>query len=128
MKVEIFTFCDYAQDNGGKLTIVGSFDTIFAKALPLVYPHISIVTRIRFSLEEKGRHALAITFTDLDGKETLPAFRGDVLIEDYKTATSAINLTMNIMNVELKSEAVITARIDVDGKELFHSPLHIVKA
>lgn len=34
MKTEILTLCDYASDNEGKLTIVGTFDTIIASKFP----------------------------------------------------------------------------------------------
>ncbi len=128
MKVEIFTFCDFSQDNAGKLTVVGSFDTIYAKAFPVVYPLISIVSRIRFSLQEKGRHTFRFSFMDMDGFEVFPAIQGEAMIEDFKTATSAINLSMNVVNAELKKECIITARLEVDGKEQFFSPLHLVKA
>lgn len=128
MKVEIFTFCDFSQDNAGKLTIVGSFDTIYAKTFPVVYPLISVVARIRFSVQEKGRHSFRFGFVDMDGSEVFPPISGEAMIEDFRTSTSAINLSMNIVNAELTKESIITARLELDGKELFFSPLHLVKA
>jgi hypothetical protein len=53
MKTEIFTFCDFAQENGGKLTIVGTFDTIIARHFPCVHPQLSVVIRIRFDLRAR---------------------------------------------------------------------------
>jgi hypothetical protein len=43
MKIELFTFCDFAQENGGKLTIVGTFDTIVSRNFPCVHPQLSVV-------------------------------------------------------------------------------------
>ena len=34
MKVGLFSLCDYAVNNGGKLTIVGSFDSLAAPKFP----------------------------------------------------------------------------------------------
>ena len=34
MEVELFALCDYAVNNGGKLTIVGTFDTLTAPKFP----------------------------------------------------------------------------------------------
>jgi hypothetical protein len=128
MNVEIFSFCDFSQDNGGKLTIVGSFDTIYAKGFPTVHPLVSIAAKIRFSLQEKGRHLFTLTFTDLDGQEYFPPIRGEANIENFTTSTSALVLTMNLVNVELKREGIVSAKLEIDGKEVFHSPLHVLKA
>ena len=38
MKVELFALCDFASDYGGKLTVVGIFDSIFTKQMPAVHP------------------------------------------------------------------------------------------
>jgi hypothetical protein len=128
MTVEIFSFCDYSQDNGGKLTVVGSFDTIFVQAFPAVHPLLSIATKIRFSVQEEGKHRFLFTFTDLDGNEYFRPMGGEATIGNFRSSTSALVLTMNIVNVELKREGVVTAKLEVDGRELFHSPLHVLKA
>jgi hypothetical protein len=128
MNVEIFSFCDFSQDNAGKLTIVGSFDTIYAKSFPAVHPVLSIAAKIRFSLQEKGHHRFAFTFLDLDGKTFFPPISGEAAIDNFKTSTSALVLSMNFVNVELPREGVVTAKLEIDGKELFHSPLHIVRS
>jgi len=36
MEIEIFTLCDFAQDNNSKLTVVGTFDSIHSKQFPFV--------------------------------------------------------------------------------------------
>lgn len=128
MTVEILTFCDFSQDNGGKLTVVGSFDTIFVPAFPVIHPLLSIAAKIRFSLQERGKHRFLFSFQDLDGMEYFPPIGGEADIENFRTSTSALVLSMNIANVELKREGVVTMKLEMDGKELFHSPLHLVRA
>lgn len=34
MRTELFTLCDYAKNDGGKLTIVDTFDVVIAEKLP----------------------------------------------------------------------------------------------
>ena len=128
MTVEVLTFCDFSQDNGGKLTVVGSFDTIFVPAFPAVHPLLSIAAKIRFSLQERGKHRFLFTFQDLDGKEYFPPIGGEADIENFRTSTSALVLSMNISNVELRRDGVVTMKLEMDGKELFHTPLHLVRA
>lgn len=128
MTVEIFTFCDFAQDNGGKLTIVGSFDTVRAQGLPIVLPLVSLAAKLRFSLQERGKHHFDLSFTDLDGNQAFPPLSGDCRMEDFRSSTAALALTMNIVNAEFRKETTITARLDLDGKEVFHSPLHVLRA
>jgi hypothetical protein len=71
MKVEILTMCDHAIDYGGKLIIVGVFDTIAAAQLPAVHAHCSIATRLRFESIEEGEKRIRINFTDADGRPVL---------------------------------------------------------
>ena len=127
MKAEVFTFCDFSQNNQGKLTIVGCFDTIHAKVLPVVHPMLSVALRVRFSVQERGSHSFVLSFTDLEGGEVLPPFRGEMTVEDFRSSTSAFNLSLNVVNVELKKETTITAKLEIDGKEAAYSPLHVVR-
>lgn len=127
MKVEIFTFCDFVQDNSGKLTLVGCFDTIHAKTYPAVHPVLGIAVRIRFSVQERGRHSFRLSFTDLEGEEAFPPIDGEAMIEEFRTSTNAINLSMNIVNAQLRKETTITARLEMDGKEVCYTPLHLAR-
>ena len=54
MKVDIFTLCDSAQEyNNGKLVIVGTFNSIYAKNFPTDYPEFALVARIMFSQSKR---------------------------------------------------------------------------
>jgi len=54
MEIEIFTLCDFAQDNNSKLTVVGTFDAIYSKQFPFVQQSFSVACRLRFSEKEVG--------------------------------------------------------------------------
>jgi len=54
MKLELFTLCDFAADYGGKLSVVGIFDTLGAKQVPAVHPQCAVAAKMRFEKIEEG--------------------------------------------------------------------------
>src|SRR5215510_14466335 len=78
MKMELFTFCDFAQENGGKLTIVGTFDTIISRNFPCIHPQLSVVIRLRFDMWEFSDHTFRIETRDLEGEMSMEAITGNV--------------------------------------------------
>ena len=67
MEIEIFTLCDFAQDNNSKLTVVGTFDSIYSKQFPFAQQSFSVACRLRFSEKETGAHDMRLRFTDSKG-------------------------------------------------------------
>src|SRR5215510_8168129 len=97
METEIFTLCDFAQDAGGKLTIVGTFDQIGSKTFPLVHPSCSLACRLRFSEKETGPHQFRIRLVDLKGTEVIPAIEGTINVGMPANANyAAINIVGNL--------------------------------
>src|SRR5712672_3076238 len=78
METEIFTLCDFAQDAGGKLTIVGTFDQIGSKTFPVTHPSCSLACRLRFSEKEQGTHDFKLRLVDIKGKEVIPSIEGNI--------------------------------------------------
>src|SRR5439155_356479 len=54
MQAEIFTLCDAATVTGGKLNILGSFDTIGAHTFPCNHPLCAVACKLRFDVGEEG--------------------------------------------------------------------------
>jgi len=48
MEIEIFTLCDFAQDNSSKLTVVGTFDSIQSRQFP--YAFVGMLPSIEHSI------------------------------------------------------------------------------
>ena len=48
MQVEMFSLCDAAAVEGGKLNILGAFDMIAAPKMPVVHPHCTVMFRFTF--------------------------------------------------------------------------------
>jgi hypothetical protein len=127
MKTELFTFCDFAQENGGKLTIVGTFDTIIARSFPCVHPQLSVVIRLRFDIWEFSTHSFRIEARDLDGELDMEAVTGNVGVKGAGNATAVSHLVFSISNLQFKSSGVVNFVLYIDDKELTSIPLYIRK-
>jgi hypothetical protein len=96
MEIEIFTLCDFAQDNNQKLTIVGTFDTIQPPAYPHTHSLSSVACRMRFTGNEQGEYGLEIKILTKEGAPLIPPVnRGMYAIElhlngEWKTGMTLI--------------------------------------
>lgn len=128
MKVELFSFCDFAQENNGKLTIVGTFDTIIARHFPCIHPQLSVVIRIRFDLWEFAPHTFRIETTDLKGDICMEPISGNITVNGIGNATAVSHLLFTISNLNFKTSSVIGFTLFIDDKELASIPLYVRKA
>ena len=127
MKIEIFTFCDFAQENGGKLTVVGTFDTIISRNFPCIHPQLSVVIRLRFDLWEFGAHAFRIETRDLNGELSMEPISGKVEVKGVGNATVVSHLVFTITNLQCKNPGLINFTLFIDDKEIGSIPLYIRK-
>ena len=127
MKVELFTFCDFAQENGGKLTVVGTFDTIISKNFPCIHPQLSVVIRLRFDLWEFSNHSFRIESYNLDGEAGIDPIRGNVDVQGAGNATAVSHLVFTISNLHIKKNGIMNYILFIDDKEVMSIPLYIRK-
>jgi hypothetical protein len=127
MKTELFTFCDFAQESGGKLTVVGTFDTIISRNFPCIHPQLSLVIRIRFDLWEFANHSFRIETRDLDGEMSIEPISGKLEVKGAGNATSVSHLVFTISNLRFKSSGVVNFALYIDDKEIASIPLYIRK-
>ncbi|MCL2232768.1 MAG: hypothetical protein FWB99_06795 [Treponema sp.] len=125
MKIELFTFCDFAQENSGKLTIVGTFDTIVSRNFPCVHSQLSVVIRLRFDLWEFSNHHFRIETKDLDGEMVIKPIKGNVEVKGVGNATAVSHLVFSISNIHFKSSGVINFTLYIDDKEAASIPLYL---
>lgn len=125
MTVEMIGFCDFAQDNGGKLTVVGAFDTVFSKAFPTMHPQMAFVLKMRFSIAEKGRHHLKVTFDSSKKKNALPPVDAQVDVQVFNTASSPVQFVSLFLQTQFEGPDTIMASVELDGKEVANTPLYI---
>ena len=125
MKIELFTFCDFAQENSGKLTIVGTFDTIVSKSFPCVHSQLSVVIRLRFDLWEFSNHHFRIETRDMNGEKVIKPIEGNVEVKGVGNATAVSHLVFTISNLHFKNSGVINFALYIDEKELTSIPLYL---
>jgi hypothetical protein len=130
MHVEIFSLCDAATvDAGGKLNILGSFDTITAPKMPTVYPQFTIALRIRFNSSEKGEHEVVFNFVDIDGKHMLPTAKGVINVHFQNGQPSAsANSIINVQMVKLEKYGEYAIDLSIDGQTQASLPLFVLPA
>ena len=129
METEIFTLCDFAQDAGGKLTIVGTFDQIGSKTFPVVHPSCSLACRLRFSEKEKGVHDFKLRLVDVNGKEIFPSIEGNINVGiAANNQYAAINIVGNLNQLKFEKEGRYSFELYVDGSWVTGLPLNLVKA
>jgi hypothetical protein len=127
VKIELFTFCDFAQENGGKLTIVGTFDTIISRNFPCVHPQLSVVIRIRFDLWEFSTHSFRIETRDLNGEINMEPVSGTLDVKEVGNTSAVSHLVFTIGNLHFKNPGVINFTLFLDDKETTSIPLYIRK-
>lgn len=118
MKIEIFSLCDAATDNQGKLNILGTFDQIYAAKMPVVHPACAIALRLRFDKMEEGVHRVNLQLVNPDGIPVFRPMEGEVnprMAEDVESV--AVNLILNFQHIKFEEYAdyQITLAIDDDG-------------
>jgi hypothetical protein len=125
MKIEILTFCDFAQENQGKLTIVGTFDTIIAPKFPCFHASLWLVLRMRFDIWEFGPHEFRIETHDLNGETQMNPISGKIDVNGAGNATAVSHLVLGVGNLQFKAPGVVNFVIYIDNKELSTVPLYL---
>ncbi|MDP3071498.1 MAG: hypothetical protein Q8N18_14500 [Opitutaceae bacterium] len=126
MKIEVLTLCDFAADYGGKLTIVGLFDSIFARQMPAVHPHCCLAVKLRFDKAEAGQHALRLTICDDDGKAVLAPMELTVNVAMPPDALSnTIQVVANIAGMKVDTFGEYSIDLAIDGKHEGSTPLFV---
>ena len=128
MKIELFTFCDFAQENGGKLTVVGTFDTIISRNFPCMHPQLSVVIRVRFDIWEFKNHSFRIETRDINGEMSMEAISGNINVNGIGNATAVSHLIFTISNLHFKEATVINFILFMDDKEVGTIPLYVRQA
>lgn len=126
MHIEVFSLCDAATIEMGKLNLLGAFDTIGFKSLPAIYPQCAIALRLRFDKIERGEHKIAVNFVDVDGKNIIPPAQGAMVINfsDEQRSGSA-NLILNIQGLKIEKAIEHSIDLAIDGRHEASLPLFV---
>ena len=128
MEIEIFTLCDFAQDNQQKLTVVGTFDSLWATQFPVLHPFCSVACRLRFSNKDKGEHNFMLKLIDSTGRQVIPECNGIFTIGESPAGYSSINLVANYGQLQFSSAGRYSFELYVDGEWASGLPLNVAQA
>jgi len=129
VEIEIFSLCDFANDLGGKLVIVGTFDTITAQEYPAFHPSCSIAARIRFERYESGDHPVQIHLIDQDGRDVLPPLNGAInVVVPAQQSSAVFNFCITIGQLQIQQEGAYRFDLMMDGAHCRSVPLFALKA
>lgn len=128
MQIEVFSLCDAATVSGGKLNMLGVFDTIWARKIPTAYPYCVVALRIRFESDERGEHRVSVNFVDLDGKHIIPSVSGTINVSfpEEQRARSA-NLIFSIQGLKLERYSQYSIDLAIDNRRERSLPLFVRK-
>ncbi len=128
MNVEIFTLCDAATVSGGKLNILGSFDTIAAVAFPCQHPLCAIAIRIRFDLGEEGDHKFQVHFCDPDMRAVMKPMIQQASVQIPNERSQTVTHIWNLLGFELKGAGEYYFELKVDRETPCRLPLYVLQA
>ncbi len=129
MNVEVIVLCDAATEYQGKLNILGTFDAIWARSVPLVHPLCAVALRLRFSKIEEGEHKVKLNIIDEDGTSVVKPIETSVKIQFKESllTSMAVNMILNIQGIKLPNYGEYSIDLAVDGRHEASLPLYVNK-
>lgn len=126
MQVEIFSLCDAATAESGKLNVLGAFDTLWAKELPAVHQQCAIALRLRFEESEGSVHQMVLNFVDFDGQHIMPSANGTINIQfSAEQKTASANLVLNVHMLKIQNQGEYSIDLLLDGSQAASIPLFV---
>jgi hypothetical protein len=126
MVIEVFSLCDAANADIGKLNMLGAFDTFWVENVPAMHPHCAIALRVRFDSIEQGSHRVAVNIVDQDGKHLVPPLEGNVDVAFPEgQPTVAVNLILGLQGLKLPSLGRASIDLAMDGRHEQSLPLYV---
>lgn len=129
MKVELLALCDAATESGGKLNMLGIYDTIQAAAIPAVHARCAIVIKLRFERIERGEHRIKLNIIDQDGNLVIPSLDAPMTMNFPDTASSGtVQLILDMQNLRFQKYGEFAIDLAVDGRQEGSIPLFLKPA
>ncbi|MBD3321228.1 MAG: hypothetical protein GF350_09055 [Chitinivibrionales bacterium] len=115
-----------AYDYGGKLCILGTFDTIETAKLPVLRASCAYAFQIRWVKGESGIHEVKVQFVTEDGETTL-----DEMVSNLKLSVSSgkniilTNHVINFQQLKFNNYGNYYAILIADERKIGHVQVHI---
>lgn len=127
MQVLLATLCDAATDYQGKLSLLGAFDTLCARELPVVHPQCALALRMSFDPQDPSRHHLRIACIDPAGHECLPPFE-DVIHVTFPSPFLPFvtrNVVLNLQRIRFEKAGLYRFAVENNNQPLISIPLRV---
>ena len=124
MNIQVAVLCDSANEDSGKLNLLGAFDTIFAPQLPAVHPQCAVALRVTFMSGDEGERKLKLNFVNADGRSIMPSIEIPVevtLPDDVHFLTR--NFIVNIQQLKFAEAGLYSVDVRLDDKSQAGIPL-----
>lgn len=121
MEVTLAALADGANiAPGGKLNLLGVFDTIGMSRFPGIHGFMVLALRLRLNYEDGGKkHSLEVTMVDVDGKEIMHA-RNQLMVNKISPGEYAhTNHILNFVGTTYNKPGRFVFKLKWDG-ELTH--------
>jgi hypothetical protein len=124
MQVEIFTLCDAATIDHGKMNLLGTFDTLNFLDFPDESPNFAVAARVRFRPDQAGEHELHVGWFDSDGEE-IERSESEFFIVDLVDGFEVANMIWPVYGKTFHEPDELMLRLFVDGRPVADVPLHV---
>lgn len=111
---------DVRQETGGKISLMGLFENIYAAKFPAIHPRLAVVTEWS---EGKGEFAVKMRLIAPDRKTVLRETQSKMKLTDVNFRHRDVSLHLN---VELKEPGTYWIENLVDDELIYSIPLRVV--
>lgn len=129
MKPSIISLCDFAQEFGGKINIIGAFNEVTSKKFPTEPISFFLACQFTFRADELGDHYVNIDITDTkDGSKLAhEQLRLNIAQQPQKSEDigfGAANLLLEFKQVSFQKPTIFAIRVEVDD-ESYHREFQV---
>jgi len=129
MKVELLCLCDFASvDAGGKLNLLGVFDSIQINETPASHGLAALAGKISFQAEEAGLKKFKIGFYDPERKLVMPPMEAEIEVNPLENESTAnAQIVLLISQIRLPSFGKYLIELEIENKLFASTVLHVRK-
>lgn len=128
MKVNFLTLCDFAQDNQGKLSIMGTFNRILANTVPFTYTTpFYIVARVVSKESACGKIKMTCIAPDGGTISQSPEIAFSIQDQNNDGHEKYANFIMGFQNTSFKQFGTYRFRFEILDGEAAETELYLEK-
>lgn len=115
------------MDYNSKLCVLGTFDTIGSRAVPIVHPQAALALRICFRTGDEGNHKLAIRMINEDGTDIMQPLEAaiDIALPDNAEFLTR-NMILNFQPLRFEKAGTYSFEVALGGEVLASVPLRVI--